>query len=117
MLEIKFLIIVGLVVFAFCAGLLLPTLGKALAGTESRAPFLRGLLFLKSKAGYLASFALGALIAVYVTYNFSPYTAARISGLYEYTVLGSLIASDEEILKTGQIPQKILDSYAEYKID
>ena len=67
--------------------------------------------FLKWKAGYAASFFLGMILMAFLTTQLSPYAVARWLKVYEHAVLGSLIASDETILKTGHIPQDILDWY------
>jgi len=73
---------------------------------------LRALRFLKNKAGYLVSFVLGMVVMGALTQSISPYTVARWSNVYEDAILGSLITSDDAILKTGTIPQDILDWYA-----
>lgn len=67
--------------------------------------------FLKGKAGYAASFVLGIVVMALTTTQLSPYTVARWMNTYEYAIFGSLIASDKTALKTGQIPQDILDWY------
>ena len=42
-------------------------------------------------------------------YGTNPYTVTLWAGIYENATLGSLIASDETVLQTGQIPQDVLD--------
>ena len=44
-------------------------------------------------------------------YGTNPYTVALWAGIYENATLGSLIASEETVLQTGQIPQDVFDWY------
>lgn len=104
-----------LLVVAFCAGMIIPVLGKSLLRPDSQNMLVRLCCFLKAKSGYLASFALGAVLMWVCEDNISPYTVARWSGVYEDATLGSLITSEKTILETGQIPQDILDWYAANK--
>ncbi len=112
MFSIYLVFFVGLLIgIAFCAGMILPILGESVLSLDSQNMFVRILALLKAKAGYLASFGAGILLMGMFNYAANPYTVARWGGIYEDAIVGSLITSDETILKTGQIPQDILDWY------
>jgi len=111
LLLIPFLI--GLVAFSFAAGFVVPVLGISLVRFDHKKVVLGFFSYMKRKSGYIASFGAGALIMALLTFVGQPYNVARWFDMYDDAVLGSLITSDDKIMKTGQIPQDILNWYSE----
>lgn len=115
MINAYSLTVIAAVFIAFCAGIMVSMLGTSVLRPDSKNVFVRLVRFIKAKSGYLASFAVGALVMGLCAYNINPFMAAQWSGVYQDAILGSLIRSDETILQTGQIPQDMLDWYQQHK--
>lgn len=106
------LVIIGLISLAFCAGMIVPVMGAAIFRFDQQNIFARFFGFVRSKAGYLASFGAGALLMGVISFGMQPYTVARWLDMYDDATLGSMINHDKTILQTGQIPQDLIDWYA-----
>lgn len=100
---------------SFCAGIAFLIFGKSIIRTDSKNLFIRSAAFIYGKAAYLACFGAGAFLAGIIEISANPYHLFAWSSAYDDWLLGSVINDDEAILKTGQIPQDILDWYAENK--
>jgi len=97
----------------FCLGIAAPVFATKLV--RSAGGFSSALVgvgrFIKRRAGYLASFGAGVLLTMFVLFPANPYSVARWMGAYDAAIVGRYILQDEQAMKTGLIPQAVLDKY------
>ena len=114
------LMMLGAIVTAFCAGMILPLIGKAVLRRRSGNAIIRAAksfcLFLKNRTAILASFACGVMLTVLTINLTSPYDLARWTNMYDEMLVGEMVLS-EDAMETGIISPKLVAWYERYKED
>ncbi len=95
-----------LIVFAFCAGVMIPVIARS--GASALGRFVG---FVRRRATYLATFAAGGALVAMFTMTTTPYYWYSWSSSYAAIEVGDIIIDNPEIMQTGKIPDDVREWY------